>query len=109
MLTDISISSDFMSIKFEALGLAHADFFSTKQLLTLREVVKKCLGKYTLINVLNFEYWAVKSQRKNKPYVAEMRMLSKMSGNTRRDRIMNDNFIERRGIASIGEKMVNID
>jgi hypothetical protein len=52
------------------------------------------------------EYWPTKRWYVQQLSVAEMRMLRWICGNTRRDRIQNDNIRERLGVAPIEEKLV---
>ena len=49
--------------------------------------------------------WAIKKTHAHKMEVAEMRMLRWMCGNTRLDRIRNEVFRERLGVASIADKI----
>ena len=51
------------------------------------------------------ECWAIKKVQARKMEVAEMRMLRWMCGHTRLDRMRNEVFRERLGVASISEKM----
>ena len=51
------------------------------------------------------ECWAIKRYHAQKMSVAEMRTLHRMCGNTRRDKVRNENIRTRIGIASIEEKM----
>ncbi|KAJ0851966.1 hypothetical protein HanRHA438_Chr14g0632811 [Helianthus annuus] len=49
--------------------------------------------------------WAIKKTQARKMEVAEMRMLRWMCGHTRLDRIKNEVFRERLGVASISDKI----
>ena len=52
------------------------------------------------------ECWATKRQHVQKMSVTEMRMLRWICGHTRRDRIRNDDILEKVGVAPIEEKLV---
>jgi len=51
------------------------------------------------------EFWAIKRHHAQKISVAEMRMLRWMCGNTRRDKVRNEDIRAKIGVASIKEKM----
>ena len=51
------------------------------------------------------ECWAIKSYHAQKMSVAEMCMLCWMCGNTRRDKVRNENIRTKIGVTSIEEKM----
>jgi len=51
------------------------------------------------------EYWAIKRYHAQKMSVAEMRMLSWMCSNMRRDKVRNEDIRTKIGVASIEEKM----
>jgi hypothetical protein len=52
------------------------------------------------------ECWPTKRQHVQQLSVAEMRMLRWIYGNTRRDRVRNDDIRERLGVAPVEEKLV---
>jgi hypothetical protein len=52
------------------------------------------------------ECWATKGQHVQKMSVAEMRMLRWICGHTRKDRIRNDDIMNKLGVAPIQEKLV---
>jgi hypothetical protein len=52
------------------------------------------------------EYWPTKRWHVQQLSVAEMRMLRWICGNTRRDRVRNDDIRERLGVALVEEKLV---
>jgi hypothetical protein len=52
------------------------------------------------------ECWPIKRRHVQQLSVAEMRMLRWICGNTRRDRIQNDDIRERLGVALVEEKLV---
>jgi hypothetical protein len=52
------------------------------------------------------ECWATKGQHVQKMSVAEMRMLCWICGHTRKDRIRNDNIMDKLGVAPNHEKLV---
>ena len=56
----------------------------------------------------DIEYWAIKRHHAEKMSVAEMRMLRWMCGNTRRDKVRNEDIRTKIGVASIEEKMREI-
>jgi len=51
------------------------------------------------------ECWAIKRYHSQKMSVAEMRMLRWICGNTRRDKVRNEDIRTKLGVASIEEKM----
>jgi len=51
------------------------------------------------------ECWAIKRYHAQKMSVAEMRMLRWMCGNTRRDKVRNEDIRTKIGVASIEEQM----
>ena len=51
------------------------------------------------------DYWAVKSYNAQKMSVAEIHMLRWMCGNTRRDKVRNEDILIKIGVAPIEEKM----
>ena len=51
------------------------------------------------------ECWAIKRHHAQKMSVAEMRMLHWMCGNTRRDKVRNEDIRTKIGVAPIEEKM----
>jgi hypothetical protein len=52
------------------------------------------------------ECWATKGQHVQKMSVAEMRMLCWICGHTRKDRIRNDNIMDKLGVAPNHDKLV---
>jgi hypothetical protein len=52
------------------------------------------------------ECWSTKRRHAQQLSVAEMRMLQWICGNTRRDRVRNDDIHERLGVAPVEEKLV---
>jgi hypothetical protein len=52
------------------------------------------------------EYWHTKKRHVQQLCVAEMRMLRWICGQTRRDRVRNDDIRERLGVAPLEEKFV---
>jgi hypothetical protein len=52
------------------------------------------------------EYWSTKRRHVQQLSIAEMRMLRWICGNTRRDRVQNDDICERLGVAPVEEKLV---
>jgi hypothetical protein len=58
------------------------------------------------VMIYGAEYWATKGQHDQKMSVAEMRMLRWICGHTRKDRIRNDNIMDKLGVAPIQEKLV---
>jgi hypothetical protein len=52
------------------------------------------------------ECWPTKRRHVQQLSVAEMRMLRWICGNTRRDRVRNDDIRERLGVASVEEKLM---
>jgi hypothetical protein len=52
------------------------------------------------------ECWATKGQHVQKMSVAEMRMLRWICGHTRKDRIRNNDIMDKLGVAPIQEKLV---
>jgi hypothetical protein len=52
------------------------------------------------------ECWSTKRRHVQQLSVAEMRMLRWICGNTRRDRVRNDDIHKRLGVASVEEKLV---
>ena len=51
------------------------------------------------------ECWAIKIHHAHKMSIVEMRMLHWMCGNTRRDKVRNEDIRTKIGVASIKEKM----
>jgi hypothetical protein len=52
------------------------------------------------------ECWPTKRRYVQQPIIAEMRMLRWICGNTKRDRVRNDDICERLGVAPVEEKFV---
>jgi hypothetical protein len=57
------------------------------------------------VMIYGAEYWATKGHDQ-KMSLAEMRMLRWICGHTRKDRIRNDNIMDKLGVAPIQEKLV---
>ena len=51
------------------------------------------------------KYWTIKRHHAQKMSIAEMRMLHWMCGNTRRDKVRNEDIRTIIGVTSIEEKM----
>jgi hypothetical protein len=67
---------------------------------------KFCRTAIQPVMLYGAEYWPTKRRHVQQLSVAEMHMLRWICGNTRRDRVWNDDIRERLGVAPVEEKLV---